>query len=460
MNKKYIIQEGPAKGLIHKVDVDNAIIDEVTCRIRPAIKTAKDLADINLQRDVVAEVIKSLENKVYSGTTKSESKTEITKDESGNEVKTTFNTVKPKTTSPQSCGIAYTTTVLNFVEREIIKDFAPYTPTLEHSPDKRAFAEACSKLFPNICDPWECAESLRQFCGNLHHSCKTPGARFVQKCLWLVSLKTGFTGKSHFLINLQEVLNELGVDNIMGGFDKDWFDPVVALHTVLLVNDLDTLPSTHILNGLVDRTTFHYNKKGGATGNVTSCTNLIVSANIEPWKQNRRRYNMIHFPAISVDDLSATERAYFPFWNDNAGYQAAIKELIRTCPFDSAFINPNETLLREKSEQYVDILGIVQSEAKRRTHQHLKTRMMPKAFVAGMIDLTPSEEKAVSKQLEDFLAQAQNERKLVETGMTPAWRREIDFSQFLKWECGVQTDDEVNWLEQIHNKWDDLIETC
>lgn len=458
MNNKYIIQEGPAKGLIHKVDVDNAIIDEATERIRPSIKNANDVAGIiELQRDVVADVIKSLEHKVYAGTNKTVTSTENTVDEFGNKRTITSSVVKPNTTSPRQCGITYTEKVLRFVKAEIMKNFSPYTPTLEHINDRKTFALRCSQVFPNVCDPWEAVEATRQFFENIHNSCKTPGAEFKQKCLWLYSSRTGHTGKSYWKDRLVGAFEDLGIDYIEGGFDKDWFDPTNALHTVLIVNDLDTLPSTHILNGLVDRSTFHYNQKGHETGNVTSCTNLVVTSNIEPWKQNRRRYNVIHFPGISIENLPAEERRFIPFWGDDEGYEEALKDMIRTCPFGEPYINPDETNLRERSDQYAEILSIVQKRVRVLVDNGNPTKMMPRAFIRSLPGLTMKEETSLLQQLSDFLAQAQNERKLVETGTTQAWKREIEFSQFLKWECGVQTTDESNWLENTYHRWQDLI---
>lgn len=459
---KYQIKEGPAKGLINKVDVDNAIIDEVTERIRPSIKNANDLAEVSYQRDVVSQVIKEMSGKVFKGTCNTKKQTREWTDAEGVVHTETYTVQEPNVTSPTSCGLGYTKEILNQVERELVRTFTPYTPKLEHKPDKKKFAILASQLFPNVDDPWEAIEALRQFFENIHHSCKTPGAVFKQKCLWLVSERTGFTGKSHFLVNLQEVLDEIEVDSHIGGFDKDWFDPINALHTVLMVNDLDTLPSVHVLNGLIDRTKFHYNKKGGASGDVTSCTNLLVTSNLEPWKQNRRRFNTIHFPGISVDYLTAEEKAFFPFWGKDDEYRKCIKDLLIACPFNSPYINPNANLKAERSDQYADILMFIRKGAKWMVEQHIEANVMPNAFLETLAEkgfLVRSEFNSIKPQLRDFLSQQWNEGKLKERGTkTDPWKRPIDFAQFLEWECGFEdTPEGVNWLEDIHNKWQDLI---
>lgn len=438
---QYVITEGDEKGLIDKVLVDRAIVCETVERLRPHIKKADDLKIVSDSGTIVDDIILSLRDKVYKGWEKRPSK--------GGNGKIALG-------SP-SCGLRYTNTILREAEKVLVQTFKPYTPRLVHEPDAAAFALSCCKLFPNVNDPWECVEAVRQFFENLHNSCKTPGATFRQKCIWLVSPNTGFTGKSHFLRQLKDVLDDLEIDNCADGFDKaGWFDPDTALHTVLMVNDLDVLPSTELINGLIDRSTFHYNKKGGAAGNVTSCTNLIVTSNKEPWKQNRRRYNTVHFPGISVEHLTAEERVYFPYWGDDEGYQKEVKNLILTCPFEP-YVNPNANPISEKSEQYADILEAIQTEAQRRIDLKLPTKMMPFQFVQGIPNLSLADEKEKRQQIKDFLAQAQNERKLIEKGTFLAWRRPIEFMQFLKWDCSPMGTADKDWLESVHRVWVEII---
>lgn len=420
---KYRIKGGVADGLIPEQKIDIALENAMTKYCRKLIKTANDIDSLKINLEIneaFADLLMALDGEVFTGKIKS------TLDKSGNVNKT------PITKSPR-CGFTYTDQILERVIKQLVLNWEPKTPNLKHNPNPKRFLEICQHLFPNVVDPHVAANGLREFIENVHNSCGTPNAVFLQRALWLYSQRTGGTGKSFLMELIKEAADNLKIDagcEIIE--DSGYLNPSIGLHTITISDDTPLLDkkSAENMNNIIGRTIFHYNIKYGGAGNAKSVTNLILGSNYSAYLDNERRYNEVKYVQgnneLILTDEEKTE--YFPFWNNRAQGVAEIIEAFEVCPFrcehdpwEKPIIN-NDLFAEEAKPKYVVgdrylqlVIEINETIDSFKDDPFAKgdiSKMYPTAFVKLMVRYNKLNYKETLSLMKSFLTDLKTKRVL------------------------------------------------
>ena len=343
----YRLTDGPAKGLIRDTKIDTAISKAF---LQILLFRAKSYADIEAAdriqsfADDFDQLIEALDHQVWNGKM-------VPDGETGNLI--------PDAKNPRH-GLTYKRDIMSEARKFASKEFVPKTPKLEHIPggDPVKSLMLMSYLFGNVIGVVSTANAVRSFIENVHNSCGTPGARFRQICLWLLSRPTGGVGKGFLIECLLKACKILGLDGASEAFHEDgWVNPSFGLHTITAIKEMPRLSksSFELLNRCIDRDEFHTNQKFGSEGMFRSCTNLITAANLEPYAQNSRRYAVVEYHALELEKqrkgMSDEEwLKYFPLWDDENATVNAIVELFRVMPFRSE--HPDWEPFEEVEDEY------------------------------------------------------------------------------------------------------------
>ena len=471
----YIIQNGPATGLIKMADIDFAIVEALVAYFRHTPDSLGIMDRLSTSREfhrAFSALHESLAGKVWTGRM-------FEKEEKDGEKTTTK--AYPETKTPR-CGINYETDMAKRVQEMIIEDYRPMTPTLAHTPDAKRYLEICKALFPNVVKPYALANGLRNFIENVHNSCNTEGAEFAQKALWLYSLKTGGVGKSHFINNLVRACDKLGIDSHRENFGGQWLSPTIGFHTITISEDTPKLDTStaETLNKLIDRSEFGYNIKFGASGNAKSYTTMLLASNYESYESNTRRYDQVEYLQTNLETLTPDEKTkYFPLWNDNEKAVDLIAELFTVCPFKSEHApwtkvkNDMSDILSDASstrtEEKVDVgtryystlLAIQETLDGDYENCPDFTRMRPCKFAKYMAETCGCKRDDAPGRLVTFLAELMSKDQLRSNkceGRTPILTLPIDWTVFAtRFSCGDFDENEGNPLDAIANEWDALI---
>ncbi len=483
-------KKGPQTGLIHKARSDNALVAATETIIRCCVHSANELDDSVANIPDVAEwyaqLVIGLDGKIWTG----HNKTVTIDDDDGNEK----TVVKPVTTSPRE-GLEYRQRIFNIALGRVLRDFEPRTPKLKHHADARRFLQLCKLLFPNVKTAATCANGLRCFIENVHQSCGTEGATFQQKALWLLSYRTGGTGKSYFLMRLKAVCEKLGIDIGLETFKgTEYVKPTIGLHTVTISEDtpkLDT-DAAELLNGLIDRSVFHYNIKFGASGNAKSCTNMVLASNYESFESNVRRYNVVSYLTENIETAITDEERnrYFTLWGKDAEVEKVIEEMFLVAPFkaEHADWNPPSTIVDaygfENSpriavpQRFAEILEDVQFAVKYiegsakdypvdgNAYIYLKSvldRLRPSKMVKVIIDVCNKqgrERETVKPALMTFLSELKSRGQLGYRGKKNLWEAQLNWYLFDNFVAGDESSElsETDPFADTAQQWDALME--
>ena len=466
----YIINDGTAKGLIRKADIDFAIVEALVAYFRHSfgsIEVVDRLANTREFHQAFIAIHDSLKDKIWTG--------RILEEEShqGDKV---VKIQYPQTESPR-CGMNYENEIAKRVQEMIIDDYTPTTPVLEHDPNAKRYLEICKALFPNVLKPYALANGLRNFIENIHESCHTEGAEFAQKALWLYSLKTGGVGKSHFINNLVRACDKLGIDSHKENFGGQWLSPTIGFHTITISEDTPKLDTStaETLNQLIDRSEFAYNIKFGAAGNAKSYTTMLLASNYESYESNTRRYDQVEYLQTNLETLTPDEKTkYFPLWNDNAVAVELIAELFMVCPFRSEHkawskakdkrTDITSDMVDDKIDvgtRYYSTLLAIQ-ETLDGDYDQQPDLMRPCKFAAKyMAETCGCKRDDAPGRLVTFLTELMSKDQLRSNkseGRTPIKMRRINWTVFKSnYTCGDFDENEGNPFEAIANEWDALI---
>ena len=328
----YIIDSGVAQGLIS----NNAVVQAVPAALKAYFKEVATIDEIMALQSseeagmVYIGLMDSLRHKLWTGDTK------LVKIDDGNGNIITVE--KPNTTSPAT-GFGFKDSVFSAVQKGLIENWTPKTPTLTHKPNARRFLEICRDFFPNVKYPYKAANGLRAMFENIHASCGTDGAKHTQTALWLYELRVGGGGKSWFLDRLGEALRGLSVDaaDVTLQPDSQWMNPAIGMHTVSIVGETPKFDANlaPVINNIIDNKFFPYNIKYGAHGDVKSVATVVFASNFEPFETNTRRYAMVEYLQRDVNKGVTDEerKLYFPLWGLESVAVAEIQEALAVCPF-------------------------------------------------------------------------------------------------------------------------------
>ena len=467
----YIIQDGPATGLIKMADIDFAIVEALVAYFRQSPNSLDVLDKLATSKEfhrVFSDLHQELSGKVWTGKM-------LEREEKDGEKTTTK--AYPETKTPR-CGINYEAEIAKRVQEMIIDDYQPTTPTLEHDPDAKRYLEICKALFPNVLKPYALANGLRNFVENVHESCNTDGAEFVQKALWLYSLKTGGVGKSHFINNLVRACEKLGIDSHKENFGGQWLSPTVGFHTVTISEDTPKLDTStaETLNKLIDRSEFGYNIKFGASGNAKSYTTMLLASNYESYESNTRRYDQVEYLQTNLETLTPDAKTkFFPLWNDNEKAVELIVELFKVCPFRSehgAWSKANDKMADITSDltgekidvgtrYYSTLLAIQETLDGDYDDQPDFSKIRPCKFAKFMAETCGCKRDDALARLITFLTELKSKGQLRSNqceGRTPIQMLRLDWTVFAThFTCGDYSDNEDNPLEAIADEWNALI---
>ena len=442
----FLVQDGPAKGLIKAQDVDNAIAEVLADIMLERIKTAEEAADIACHPDLhtcFSLILTELENKVWCGTSHS-------MDKNGN-VTSTLATKSPR------CGINFEDLITRKAQGIILQRYVPKTPSLVHSSDPIRYLEICKDLFPNVICPHDAANGFRDFIENVHNACGTKGAAFVQKAFWLFSLKVGGTGKSHFIKMVKKAADELGIDCEYEHFKSSkWVSPSIGLHTI----------TSETLNTIIDRSLYRYEKKFVQPGKARSFTTLLMGSNYVPFESNARRYNLVEYLQRNiVEAITDEERAtYFPLWGKEGEGVELIKEAFEVCPFKNEHKawkpkTKSTNVGPRYRNTHILILETVE-ELKRNGESFTLERMRVTEFSRKIAELFKGRATDYLAQLETFLIEMLASGRLRENksdGKTPVRLRPFNWKKIAEeLSCGMTTNGKSPF-ESTKDEWDDLI---
>lgn len=457
----YRIEDGVAAGLIDKADIDNAVIDSMTAFARAYIDSPAEVVELPTNPDMTkafAELTKGLRGQVFTG------KLRRTVNNDTGEV-----TVTPVTDSPR-VGINYQDIIFKKVEEKLMATYHPKTPTLEHDPNAVRYLEICRDLFPNVAKPHVAANAFRDLIENVHNSCHTTNAKFVQKAMWLYSLKTGGTGKSFFLGLLHDACNELGIDASYENFkESNYLSPTCGMHTVTISEDTPKLDSSmaETLNTLIDRSTFKYNIKWGASGLAKSEANLVMGSNYISFESNTRRYNQVEYIQYNLTEaLKEDDKMYFPLWENQEKGVELVKEAFKVCPFKSEHASWDKVTINDCEEEAVEVddrygstlLAIQETVASCNITYDAVTHMRPTQFAKKMVADGYGNYKETVGALRNFLTELKSSGKLPSRmceGRAKIEATYFDWTKIAKMKWGET--DNGNFLANIHDEWNNLI---
>lgn len=484
----FIEKSGMAKGLIHIRRIDNAIIAATEGIVRECIHSASELDDRVEASPVIAEwfaqLMIGLQDKVWTGRYKA----------ADDDTSSTKKRLRPVKASPRG-GLEYQQRIIRLAIGRVLRSYTPRTPKLKHHADARRFLTLCKMLFPNVKTAADCANGLRCFIENVHNSCGTEGATFVQKALWLLSSKTGGTGKSFFISHLKAVCERLGIDCGSETFNgAQYVKPAVGLHTVTISEDTPKLNSdaAELLNLIIDRSVFHFNIKFGADGNAQSCTNLVLGSNYESFESNVRRYNVVSYMTENVTEenaISKEERSrYFPLWGDDKTVDDAISEMIEVAPFRGehpdwsrpaiGINDAGEEIQARKPvpARFAEVLEDIQYAVRYiqrdptinpgdNRFDHLKDsldKQRPSAIIKAIVEVCGKQgpERAATKAaVGALLAELKSRGQLGYRGKQQLWNAQLNWLQFENFVAGDESSKlgEEDPLEDTAKQWDALI---
>lgn len=449
-------------GLINVEEIDDAIIAAMSAFCGEYIDTANKITSLKNDQVVskaFSQLVIDLRNRVYTG------KIKTTIDKTGNVTRT------PITKSPR-CGINYYDQIIKIVTDQLLANWQPKTPELEHQPDAGRYLEICRDLFPNVVDPHVAANAFREFIENVHYSCGTAGTNFEQKALWLYSYRTGGTGKSFFMEMLKAACDKLGIDAAYEILkDNGFINPTIGMHTVTICGDTQKLNSylAETMNNLIDQEVFSYNIKYGSAGITKSFANLVIGSNFVSFESNTRRYNEVEYVQCNVKTaLTDEERAsYFPLWNNPTKAVDEIIEAFKVCPFQcehKAWVQPVIQKLKVNVRNIQLVLNIKDTIASETIASSTNPailpnnyKMRPTEFARLMDSCHIMKYDVAYKALIPFLTELRSNGVFNSSAKTPVELSYFDFEKIADM-IPSNEETEINFLADTHDEWNTLID--
>lgn len=305
---------------------------------------------------------------------------------------------------------------------------------IPHRPDLRRFFSAMKTLFPNVRDVAQATASIVEWTSSFRD-------KRLQKCLYLVSQKSGGTGKTFMTQLFSDYIESLGGKTKATRLtNSQYLNPHDFIANMVVLQDLKThCVDVELLNCLIDHTTVDYNIKFGPKGQFVNESQLVITSNYRPQNVNTRRWAEIEYLSYNMEN-----RPY-----DLAVLRNAVKDMFECAP-DMEWRLKNADKLASKTPSSVnyDVLQFIaehgpSAEKCRPTEFFVgETRMMVDQCKNMFIDwqskhIFPTKWAATKFELKRF-----------------DWDRIAAFIE----ESGMldELDDESDPLENCAKQWDEL----